>query len=143
MERIQFPITSEKRWKRQILSVAMIAEVWNPKGGEINPDFSHDSNVWRSWVWAVRDVVRDCDGFDQWEWGSFSAARMPGITDLSMQDFHRFTVRLLAFFIHSFVTRLGYYPSPLLRPLILATHSCADHRRKFGNGLVIFPISPQ
>ncbi len=95
MEHIQFLTTSEKWWKCQILSVAMIVEMWNLKGGKINPDFSHDSNVWRSWVWAVHDVIWDWDGFDQWDWGGFSAARMPGITDLSMQDFHRFTVVMI------------------------------------------------
>jgi hypothetical protein len=87
--------------------------------------------------------VKDWDGFDGWDWGSFSEARRVGITELSTQDFSRFTNSLLAFFIHSFVTRLGYYPSPLLRPPVLSTHNCVDHRKKFGDGGIIFPIPIQ
>ena len=99
------------------------------------------NNVWRSWVLAVRSVVADWDGFEQWDWGNFSKARTMGIDNLSELDFHKFTVCLLAFFIHSFVTRLGYYPSSLLLPPTLATHSCIYHAKKFGYALVTLPLS--
>jgi hypothetical protein len=139
MERIQFPTTFEKRWKRQVHSVALMAGIWNPRGGQVKTDFSCDSKEWGIWVLVVRNVVQDWDGFDQWDWGSFSDARRVEISELPMQDFHRFTVRLVAFFVHSFITRLGYYPSPLRLPSLLATHSCADHKSLFGEGSTIFP----
>ncbi len=140
MERHQFPTTFEKRWKDQKLLVNEVVEMCNPSGGGVNPDFFCNEKVWGSWVQAVRGVVADWNGFEHWDWGSFSGVRTMGINELSGPDCHRFTVRLLAFFIHSFVTRLGYYPSPLLRPPTLAAHSCTDHAKKFGNALIALPF---
>ncbi len=118
-----------------------IVTVWDPSGGtNVDPKF-FGSEVWRSWVWAVRKVVADWDGFEQWDWGGFSGVRMIGINNLSEQDFHKFTICLLSFFIHSFVTHLGYYPSCLLLPPTLAAHSCIDHAKKFGYALVTLPLS--
>ena len=89
----------------------------------------------------MREVVADWDGFDRWDWSDLSKVRTLDINKLSTPDFHKFTVRLLAFFIHSFVTRLGYYPSPLLCPPTFATHSCSKHRKKFGYEPLVFPLS--
>ncbi|KAH9161037.1 hypothetical protein EDB89DRAFT_2032599 [Lactarius sanguifluus] len=125
IERLQFPTTFEKRWRSQYLELNQILEMWDPSGG--------CSKVWRSWVQAVRDLVVDWDGFEQ--------VRTMEIDNLSGSDFHKFTIRLLAFFIHSFVTRLGYYPSPLLCPPTLAAHSCADHAKSFGNARFTLPLS--
>ncbi|KAI9460483.1 hypothetical protein BJY52DRAFT_1261983 [Lactarius psammicola] len=140
MERHQFPTTFEKRWKDQKLLVNEVVEMWNPSGGGVNPDFFCDEKVWRSWIQAVRGVVADWNGFEYWDWGSFSEVRTMGIDELSAPDCHKFTVRLLAFFIHSFVTRLGYYPSSLLRPPTLAACSCTDHAKKFGKAHTALPF---
>ena len=51
------------------------------------------------------------------------------------------TVCLLAFFIHSFVQHLGYYPSPLLHPPTFTGHTCTDHQKKFGYGVYNLPLS--
>jgi len=99
-------------------------EMWNLSGDGVNANSFCDKKVWRSWVRAVRDLVEDWDGFEHWDWGHFSN-ELPG------PDFYKFTVLLLTFFIQSFVRRLGYYPSPLLRPPTLSGHTCADHRKRF------------
>ena len=139
MERVQFPAPSEERWERQIRLAFLHTEEWKGRG-EVSPNFSHDSEAWKYRVWALRNIVKDWDGFDRWDWGTFSEAWVR-IRELSMQDFHRFTVYLLTFYIHSFVTRLGFYPSPFLCPPVFTTHSCADHRKKFGDVGIIAPIS--
>ncbi|KAH9028308.1 hypothetical protein EDB85DRAFT_1892600 [Lactarius pseudohatsudake] len=142
IKRLQFPTTFEKRWRSQYLELNQILEMWDPSGGcSVNPKFFRKKKVWRSWVQAVRDLVVDWDGFEQWDWGGFSKVRMMEINNLSGSDLHKFTIRLLTFFIHSFVTRLGYYPSPLLLPPTLAAHSCADHTKSFGNAHFTLPIS--
>ncbi|KAH8976361.1 hypothetical protein EDB86DRAFT_3097181 [Lactarius hatsudake] len=142
IERLQFPTTFEKRWRSQYLELNQILEMWDPSGGcSVDPKFFRKKKVWRSWVRAVRDLVVDWDGFEQWDWGGFSKVRTMEIDNLSESDLHKFTIRLLAFFIHSFVTRLGYYPSPLLLPPTLAAHSCADHAKSFGNARFTLPIS--
>ncbi|KAH9022398.1 hypothetical protein EDB83DRAFT_2565789 [Lactarius deliciosus] len=129
IERLQFPTTFEKRWRSQYLELNQILEMWDPSGGcSVDPKFFRKKKVWRSWVQAVRDLVVDWDGFEQWDWGGFSKVRTMEIDNLSGSDLHKFTIRLLAFFIHSFVTRLGYYPSPLLLPPSLAAHSWCRSR---------------
>jgi hypothetical protein len=143
MERLLFPTTFEKRWEALRPEIEMIVEMWDPSGGGVNPDFFCNKKVWRRWVRAVRDVVADWNGFEQWDWGSFSNVRSMGINKLSGPDCQRFTIRLLTFFIHSFVIRLGYYPSPLLRPPYLGAHSCTAHAKKFGYVLAVFPRSVQ
>jgi hypothetical protein len=141
MEHLQFPTTFEKRWASQRFKIDQIVEMWDPSGGGVNSDFFSNKKVWRSWVRAVRNVTAHWDGFDHWNWGHFSDVQNMGINKLSGSDFHKFTVYLLAFFIHSFVKRLGYYPSPLLRPPTFAGHTCTDHRKKFGNGHYNLPLS--
>jgi len=101
--------------------------MWDPSGGDVNPD----KDEWRSWVRAVRGVVADWNGFDHRDWGGFSEVRTMGIDELSEPDCEKFAVHLLTFFIHAFVTRLGYYPSPLLRPPTLSAHSCTKHATQF------------
>jgi hypothetical protein len=75
------------------------------------------------------------EGFDDWDWDGFTDVRNMGINKLSSGDFWRLSIRVLAFFIKTFVTRLGYYPSPMLCPLILANQRCPKHKKKFGTGL--------
>ena len=141
MERLQSPTDFKKRWRSLFLELNQIVEMWDPSGGaEVNPRF-FSNDVWKSWVLAVRNVVADWDGFEQWDWGSFSKARTMEIDNLSELGFRKFTVCLLAFYIHSFVTRLGYYPSSLLLPPTLAAHSCIDHAKKFGYAHFTLPLS--
>jgi hypothetical protein len=141
MARLQFPTTFEKRWKDQTFALNQIMELWDPVGGAANTDFFSNKDMWRSWVQAVRDLVADWDGFERWDWCPFSNVRNIGIDKLSGSDLRKFTVILLAFFVHSFVTRLGYRPSPLLRPPTLAAHSCMVHAKKFGYAFNILPRS--
>ncbi|KAN0141541.1 hypothetical protein V8E53_000003 [Lactarius tabidus] len=103
--------------------------MWDLSGGScVNPDFFCNKKVWRSWVWAVCDLVADWDGFDCWNWGHFSNVRNMGINKLLGPDLQKFTIYLLTFYIHTFVQRLGYYPSPLLLcPPTFTGHTCADH----------------
>ncbi|KAF8264007.1 hypothetical protein EI94DRAFT_1806339 [Lactarius quietus] len=141
MEHLQFPTTFEKRWAGLRLELNQIVEMWDPSGGGVNPDFFCNKKVWRSWVQAVREVVADWDGFEHWDWGHFSNVRNMGLNKLLGPDFEKFTVCLLAFFIHLFVQCLGYYPSPLLCPPTFAGHTCTNHRKKFGNGHYNLPLS--
>jgi hypothetical protein len=62
--------------------------------------------------------------------------RTMGINKLSPEDFYRFTLRLLIFFIRTFVMRLGYYLSPMLHPPVLAGTYCEVHKKKFASGLL-------
>ena len=140
---LQFPTDFEKRWRHRTLKLNQIVEMWDPSGGScVNTNFFCNKKVWKSWVRAVRDLISDWDGFDDWNWGQFANARHMGINKLLGPDLEKFTVYLLAFFINSFVQRLGYYPSPvLLRPPTFAGHACADHRKKFGYGLYNLPLA--
>lgn len=137
MERVLFPTTFEKRWELQADIAAQIAEWWTIyRDKATRCDFSLDNEAWTQCVRVFRDVVKDWDGFNKWDWGTFSEPERVVIRDLSTQDFRRFAVCLFAFYVHSFVTRLGFYPSPFLRPPVLGRHSCADHRKKFAEGSV-------
>ena len=77
----------------------------------------------------------DWKGFDDWDWRGFTDVRNMRINKLSVEDFLRLTLHVLIFFIKSFVTRLGYYPSPMLCPPILADQRCTQHKKKFATGL--------
>jgi hypothetical protein len=132
MECIQFPTTFEKHWRDQTPTLNQIVEMWDLAGGAVNTDFFSNKDVWRSWVEVVHDLVADWDGFKHRDWHSFSNVRNIGIEKLSGPDPHKFTVRLLTFYIHLFVICLGYYPLPLLHPPTLAAHSCMVHAKKFG-----------
>ena len=140
MERLQFPANFKRRWKYQQLTLNLIVEMWDPLGGSADSTFFCNKKVWRSWVRAVCDLIADWDGFERWDWGKFSNVKTMGINKLSGPELFRFTVCLLAFFIQSFVRRLGYYPSAQLHPPILASHTCANHRKRFGNGLINLPF---
>ena len=78
----------------------------------------------------------DWEAFDEWDWEGFTDVRNMGINKLTLNDFTRLTVRILTFFINTFVTQLGYYPSPMLCPPILTGHQCAIHKKKFATGLM-------
>ena len=132
MEHLLFPTDFEKRWRDLSSQIETIVEMWDPSGGGVNFEFFCNKKVWRRWIRALREVVADWNGFEQWDWGEFSNAKTIGINGLSGPDCQRFTIRLLTFFIHTFVIRLGYYPSPLLRPPYLGAHSCTTHTKKFG-----------
>ena len=107
----------------------------------INPDFFCNKKVWRSWVQAVHNLVADWAGFDYWSWAQFSNMTTMRINKLLGPDLEKFTVCLLAFFIHSFVQHLGYYPSPLPHPPTFTGHTCTDHQKKFGYGVYNLPLS--
>ncbi len=83
----------------------------------------------------------DWDGFDSWDWDGISNVRTLNVDSLLGLVFRRLTVHLLAFYIHSFVSHLGYYPSSLLHPPILAVPSCREHGRKFGLRYTIFVMA--
>jgi hypothetical protein len=123
-----------------MLTVNQIVEMWDLSGGSTNSTFFCNKKVWRSWVWAVCDLIADWDGFEHWDWGHFSNVKNMGINKLPGPNFHKFTICLLVFFIHTFIRCLGHYPSPLLHPPTLTGHTCADHCQKFGNGLMNFPF---
>ena len=118
-----------------------MVEMWYPCGGSHDYNFFRNKKVWRNWFQLMCEVVMHWDGFDDLDWGHFSGMWSLGIDVLSEQDFRKLTLQLLIFFIHSFVSRLGYYPSPILHPPILATVSslsCAKHRQKFGHSFLNF-----
>jgi hypothetical protein len=96
MVRLQFLADFKKQWKYRTF-VNQIVEMWDLSGGScINPDFFCNKKVWRSWVWAVCNLVADWDGFDRWNWGYFSDVRNMGINKLLGPDLQKFTVYLLA-----------------------------------------------
>ena len=61
----------------------------------------------------------DWEGFNDWDWGGFMDIKKLVIHKLDLDNFHRLTEHILIFFIKTFVTCLGYYPSPMLCPPIL------------------------
>jgi hypothetical protein len=114
-----------------------MTDMWNPiREFAVNPLFFVDKKFWRAWLGAVRTVVMYWDGFDDWDWEGFTDVRNIGFNQLSFEDFRSITVRILIFFIRSFVTRLGYFPFPMLCPPTLANPRCTPHRKKFDAGLI-------
>ena len=109
-------------------------------GGAVSADFFSKKEVWRSWVEVVCHVVAVWDGFECWDWHPFSNSMSIKINMLSKSDLHKFTIRLIAFFVRSFIVHLGYYPSTLLRPPTLAAHSCMVHA-KFGYAHHTLPVT--
>jgi len=128
MDRLQFPLDFERRWNEGRLSAILdMTDMWGAfRNGGVKSGFFEDKKAWRTWLRAARGVVMDWEGFDDWDWEGFTDVRNIGI--------HRLTVRILIFFIRSFVTRLGYYPSSMLCPPILANHRCEKHKAKFATG---------
>jgi len=111
-------------------------DMWGPiRDGGVISDFFADKKVWRAWLRAACEVVMAWDGFDDWDWDGFTDVRTLGINRLSSGDFWRLSIRVLAFFIKMFITCLGYYPSPMLHPLILADQCCPKHKKKFATSL--------
>jgi hypothetical protein len=138
MDREQFPLDFQQRWNKGRLSAILdMTDMWGPtRDGGVKARFFEDKKAWRAWLHAAREVVMDWDGFDTWDWDGFSNVRTIGINKLSQEDFYRISLRLLIFFIRSFITRLGYYPSPMLYPPVLASPRCESHRHKFATGLL-------
>jgi hypothetical protein len=138
MECLQFEDTFESRWRCQEMSVNHLVEMWDPSAGCTDFKFFNNKKLWRDWLRTVRNVVQDWDSFNDWNWGGTSNVKTLGINMLPHQDFQRLSVCLLAFYIHSFVSRLGFYPSALLLPPILAVPLCHVHCRKFGCGVPMY-----
>jgi hypothetical protein len=138
MDRLQFPLDFKKRWDQgRLNSILSMTDMWGPcREGGVKPGFFEDKKAWRLWLRAAREVVMDWEAFDEWDWEGFTDVRHMGINKLTLNDFARLTVRILTFFIYTFVTRLGYYPSPMLCPPILAGPRCAIHKKKFASGLM-------
>ncbi|KAH8978680.1 hypothetical protein EDB83DRAFT_2537509 [Lactarius deliciosus] len=74
MERFRFKATSsfEKRWIQQENWVYHIAEMWDAVGGATDFEFFHNKKMWRLWLFSLREVVMDWDGFDSWDWDGIS-----------------------------------------------------------------------
>ena len=66
--------------------------------------FFKDKKAWRLWLRAVHEVVMDWEAFNEWDWEGFTDIRNMGINKLTLNDFARLTVRILTFFINTFVT---------------------------------------
>ena len=136
MDRLQFALDYEKRCQGRMSAIFTMTDMWGPgRNGGVQPNFFGDKKAWRAWLDAARTVVMEWEGFDDWDWDGFTDIRNIRIKTLSFEDFRRLAVRILVFFITSFVTRLGYLPSPMLRPPILANPRCSKHKRKFAAGL--------
>ncbi|KAH9015824.1 hypothetical protein EDB85DRAFT_2156364 [Lactarius pseudohatsudake] len=126
MEHFRFKATSsfKKRWIQQENWVYHITEMWDADGGATDFKFFHNKKVWRLWLFSLHKVVMDWDGFDSWDWDGISNMMTLNIDSLPGLVFRKLAVCLLKFYIHSFVSRLGFYPSPLLNPPALAVPSC-------------------
>jgi hypothetical protein len=137
MNHLQFPLDHIRQWERgQMTAVHSMTDMWGPgRNGGVKSKFFKDKKAWRTWLGYLREVVMDWDGFDAWDWGGFKDMRTIDIKKLEQKDFYRLSLNLLRFFIHTFMMCLGYMPSPLLHPLILARPCCPRHRKKFATGL--------
>ena len=136
MDRLQFGSNFDRRRQRRMSAIHTMTDIWGPcREGGVFSDFFADKKAWRAWLRAAREVVMEWDGFDEWDWEGFTDVRNVGINKLSFEDFRRLATRVLIFFINSFVTRLGYFPSPMLRPPFLANQRCPKHRKKFATGI--------
>jgi hypothetical protein len=136
MDRLQFGSDYEIRSQGRMSAILDMTDMWGPiRDGGVISDFFADKKAWRAWLRAAREVAMAWDGFDDWDWDGFTDVRTLGINRLSSGDFWRLSIRVLAFFIKTFITRLGYYPSPMLRPPILANQRCPKHKKKFATGL--------
>jgi hypothetical protein len=133
----QFPLDYEKQWSQGRRSATLtMTDMWGPtRDGGVIPRFFADKKAWRLWLHAVHEVIRDWEGFDDWDWAGFKDIRNMGINKLELHDFCKLAVRVLIFFIKSFITHLGYFPSPMLCPLILANQHCTRHKKKFATGI--------
>ena len=136
MDRLQFTLDYELRVQNQCSAISNMMDMWGPiRDGGVISDFFANKKAWRAWLQAACQVIMDWEGFDKWDWKGFTDVKNMGINKLSFYDFRKLAVRVLIFFIRTFVTRLGYFPSPMLCPPILAGHCCEMHKKKFGTGL--------
>jgi hypothetical protein len=136
MDCLQFGLDSRKHQHR-LSSILEMTDMWGAiKDGGVKLGFFEDKKAWMLWLQAARDVVMEWEGFDDWDWEGFTDVRNMGINGLEAEDFSRLAVCILTFLIKTFVTRLGYYPSPMLHPPILAGPHCAIHRKQFATGLL-------
>ena len=136
MDCLQFRSDYKRRSQGRLSAILDMTDMWGPiRDGGVKSGFFEDKKAWRAWLRAARQVITEWEGFDEWDWEGFTDVRNMGINSLSLGDFHKLTMRVLIFFIKSFVTRLGYYPSPILCPPILANQRCTKHRKKFATGL--------
>jgi hypothetical protein len=128
----------DRQWRNQgrQSDIFTMTDMWGPcRDGGVQPGFFQDQKAWRAWLHAAREVTKVWDGFDDWDWDGLKDVRNIGLRKLPRKDFATLTVRLLTFFIDTFITRLGYHPSPMLCPPILAGPRCAHHKKKFATGL--------
>jgi hypothetical protein len=138
MEHLQFEDTFVSQWRRQEISVNHLVKMWDPSAGFTDFKFFNNKKLWRDWLQTVHDVIQDWDGSNDWNWGGTSNVKTLSINTLPHQDFQRLSVHLLAFYIHSFISHLGFYPSALLHPPILTVPSCHVHHQKFGHGVPMY-----
>ena len=135
MDLLQFPLGDKRRSQGRWSAISDMTDMWGPiRNGGVLSEFFADKKAWKTWLRAARDVVMEWEGFDEWDWEGLTDVRNMGINKLSAGDFYKLTMRILIFFINSFVTRLGYYPSPILCPPILASQRCPKHKKKFATG---------
>ena len=138
MYRIQFPQDFQRRIQDRLTHILSMTDMWGPcRNGGVNSDFFVDKKAWTVWLRAAREVIMDWEGFDEWDWDGLTNVRTIGIDNMDPSIFFKMSLRILTFFIHTFVTRLGYYPSPMLLPPFLASHHCIIHPRKFATGLLL------
>jgi hypothetical protein len=110
--------------------------MWGPiRNGEVKSGFFKDKKAWRAWLRVVCQVIMEWESFDKWDWEGFTDIRNMGINRLFLEKFHKLTLCILIFFIKSFVTCLGYYPSSILCPPILVDQRCTKHKKKFATSL--------
>jgi hypothetical protein len=131
--------SNAKQWRSQgrTSNINTMTDMWGPcRDGGVLPGFFQDQKAWRGWLRAAREVTMVWEGFDDWNWYGLEDVRNIGLAKLPRKEFATLTNRLLTFFINTFVTHLGYYPSPMLCPPTLATHNCTIHRKKFATGLL-------
>jgi hypothetical protein len=112
-----------------------MADIWGPySGGGVQPHFFANKTCWWEWLDAVHRVTMEWEGFDTWDWKGLKDVRNIVFHTLHKDTFHKLTTRMLTFFITTFITCLGYFPSPMLLPPTLATHNCSKHRKSFAAG---------
>jgi len=116
----------------RISNILTMTDMWGPcRDGGVLPGFFQNPEPWRAWLHAAREVTMVWERFDDWDWDGLKDVRNIELSKLPEKESTTLTVRLLTFFINTFVTRFGYYPSPMLCPPILAAHHCAKHRKEF------------
>ncbi|KAN0128947.1 hypothetical protein V8E53_013236, partial [Lactarius tabidus] len=128
--------SARRRWGERLWGKVKVLNMWTStiwRPSDIVTEFC-TCQSWRLWVSFVQDIVAEWDGFDSWDWEGHPPpirahnSSLLDYSQLDTQNFRRLTIRLLAFFIHTFVTRLSYYPSPLLLyPPTLKFHTCVEH----------------